>query len=248
MQPIHPSLITEAIEVFVGGFCFTRSFTHPFLGERVGPLWVMRDAPRKRGDYRSEEWVAYKVGAEEFDQIVRSQARGRFVICAIGDNEEEQKALQIGLKVLGYRLINTEPLMIHPLAEIPTFDSPALIERVTTTDVADRLTKAARSRQILPEHFVPGARLRQYSAQMDGELIGWVRSITVDKSTWCSNMYVRPAFRRQGIVRALLSRMLVDDRDAGAQRAVLLASHTGAKLYPVVGYQPIGALLLFTPR
>lgn len=138
--------------------------------------------------------------------------------------------------------------MIHLLAEIPTFDCLALIERVTTTDVADRLTKAARSRQILPEHFGAGARLRQYIAQMDGELIGWVRSITVDQATWCSNMYVRPAFRRQGIARAMLSRMLVDDRDAGAQRAVLLASHTGAKLYPVVGYQPIGTLLLFTPR
>jgi len=248
MNPNTQSLIIEAIEVFVGGFCFTRSFTHPFVGERVGPLWVMRDAPRKRGDYRSEEWVAYKVAPEEIDQIVRAQAQGRFVICVICDIHEPQEPLSTDLKALGYRLGTTEPLMIHTLEQIPVFDSPAVIERVTTAEAADRLTKATRSRQILPEHFAPGALLRQYIAQIDGELVGWVRSIRVDKGTWYSNMYVRPDFRRRGIARAMLSRMLLDDRDAGAQRAVLLASHTGAKLYPAVGYQQIGTLLLFTPR
>ena len=60
-------------------------------------------------------------------------------------------------------------------------------------------------------------------------------------------MYVVPSFRRRGIGRALLCRMLRDDRDGGAKMAVLLASHTGAKLYPVVGYEQIGTLLLFTP-
>lgn len=42
--------------------------------------------------------------------------------------------------------------------------------------------------------------------------------------------------------------MLQDDHATGSTQAVLLASHTGAKLYPVVGYEQIGTLLLFTPR
>lgn len=75
----------------------------------------------------------------------------------------------------------------------------------------------------------------------------WVRSIGVGDATWCSNIYVKPEFRRRGIARALLSQMLHDDRSAGAQQAVLLASHTGAKLYPVVGYEQIGTLLVYTP-
>jgi predicted acetyltransferase len=61
-------------------------------------------------------------------------------------------------------------------------------------------------------------------------------------------MYVSPPFRRRGIARSLLCQMLHDDRAGGAQTAVLLASHTGAKLYPVVGYEQIGTLLLFTPK
>jgi predicted acetyltransferase len=61
-------------------------------------------------------------------------------------------------------------------------------------------------------------------------------------------MYVKERFRRRGIARAMLSRMLRDDRAAGAIAAVLLSSHTGAMLYPVVGYEQIGTLLLFVPR
>jgi predicted acetyltransferase len=60
-------------------------------------------------------------------------------------------------------------------------------------------------------------------------------------------MYVNPAYRRQGIARALLNRMLTDDRDNGATANILLASHTGSKLYPTVGYETLGMLYMFTP-
>lgn len=45
----------------------------------------------------------------------------------------------------------------------------------------------------------------------------------------------------------MLVRMLKDDRAAGARMNVLTASHTGALLYPRVGYEQIAELLLFTP-
>jgi hypothetical protein len=46
----------------------------------------------------------------------------------------------------------------------------------------------------------------------------------------------------------MLAKMLRDDRAAGANVNVLLSSHTGALLYPVVGYEHIATLLLFAPR
>ena len=51
--------------------------------------------------------------------------------------------------------------------------------------------------------------------------------------------------RRQGIARALLSEMLHGDRAAGASVSVLLASHTGAKLYAAAGYRRLGTLYLY---
>ena len=61
-------------------------------------------------------------------------------------------------------------------------------------------------------------------------------------------MYVNPRYRRRGIGRSMLAKMLRDDRAAGLRQSVLTASHTGAMLYPVVGYELIGELLLFTPK
>jgi GNAT superfamily N-acetyltransferase len=239
--------LQRATEVFVRGFTYTKSFTHPYVSERVDSVWVMRDGPRTKGDYRNEEWIGCGEPAAEIDRIAREQTRGRFSICTILGMNQDDGPLRSEFKGLGYRLLGTEPLMVHPLREIPEFGSPASIERVTTKEVADRLAKAARSRQVLPKHLDDSSELRQYVAILDGELAGWVRSIRVNDATWCSNMYVEPAHRRKGIARALLCRMLRDDRASGADTAVLLASHAGAKLYPLVGYRQIGLLYLYAP-
>ena len=58
LVPVDPTDdVDVAIAAFLRGFAFTHSFTHPYVAERVGPLWVMRDAPRNRPGayYRREE-------------------------------------------------------------------------------------------------------------------------------------------------------------------------------------------------
>ena len=138
--------------------------------------------------------------------------------------------------------------MVHRLRRIPRAVDPLPIERVLTAELADRLNRTTRIRQILPEHLSPDAPLRQYVALEDGQPVGWVQSIVVDSATWGSNMHVAPAARRRGIGRALMCRMLRDDRSNGSQLAVLTATHTGALLYASIGYEQIGTLLFYTPR
>ena len=89
---------------------------------------------------------------------------------------------------------------------------------------------------------------RSYVALLDEEVIGWANSVVDGDATYCAGMYVAPAHRRRGIARSLLVKMLRDDRAAGAKQAVLLASHAGAQLYPVVGYEKIGTAMGFTPK
>src|SRR5688500_11927055 len=85
--------LEQAIETFVRGFCFTRSRTHPYLAERIGPVWLMRDAPRRSGDYRSEQFVAFRLPAKEVDSIARKHRRTRFAICAIAAEDESVSAV-----------------------------------------------------------------------------------------------------------------------------------------------------------
>ncbi|MGB9369171.1 MAG: GNAT family N-acetyltransferase [Xanthobacteraceae bacterium] len=83
---------------------------------------------------------------------------------------------------------------------------------------------------------------------MDRNIVGRVRSVDAAGASWCADMYVDPRHRRRGIGLALLSRMLRDDRALGSRCSVLTASHTGALLYPRVGYERIGTLFMFAPR
>ena len=174
-------------------------------------------------------------GASGRGRADRRRTAAGYSVCAIHATGEPDRPLRDGFKSLGYRLGGTEPFMIHRLRRIPRVTSPAVIRRVRTAALADRLAKAARGRQILPEHLGDDAPQRQYVAMAGDAIVGWVGSIAVGDATWCQNMYVAPAYRRRGIARAMLCRLLRDDRAAGTVLAVLLASHTGAKLYASVG-------------
>jgi GNAT superfamily N-acetyltransferase len=241
--------IGQAIDTFVLGFTFTRSYTHPYLAEQIEGIWVMRDAERRSGDYRNEEWVAHGIAPATLEAVARTDTRGRYVINVIRTMDEPDESIRADFKALGYRLTRTEAFMIHELTKIEPFDGPLPISRVRSQEGADLLAKETRRKQILPQHLLEEPpSIRQYVA-MDGDnAAGWAASIAAGEATWCSNVFVKPEYRRKGIARALLSRILLDDRAAGSSASVLLASHAGAKLYPMVGYRQIGELMMFVPR
>src|SRR6516225_8264831 len=112
--------IEFAIEVFVRGHSAGRSRTFPYEVSRVGPLWLMRDAPRKNPrDYRKEEWIAYAIDPRKVDAIARQQTRGRFFVCAMIAEGEPDEATRAAYKALGYRLLATEGFFVQPLKRIP---------------------------------------------------------------------------------------------------------------------------------
>ena len=125
---------------------------------------------------------------------------------------------------------------------------PVSIERVRTSDLAAQLGKITRTRPISSHLLEDDAPFRQYVALDREKIVGRVRSVDAVGATWCADMYVQPSHRRRGIGQALLSRMLRDDRSHGSKCSVLTASHTGALLYPRVGYERIGTLFMFVPR
>ena len=86
-----------AIEVFVRGHSAGKSRTFPYEASRVGPLWVMRDAPRRNPrDYRKEEWIAHDVAPGRVDALARRHTRGRFFVCVMiahGEPDEPTRAV-----------------------------------------------------------------------------------------------------------------------------------------------------------
>ena len=106
-----------AIEVFVRGHSAVRSRTHPYDVDRVGPVWVMRDALRKNArDYRKEEWIASGVEPTELSRIAEGHTRGHYFLCDLLAEGMSDIELRDGYKALGYRLLATEGFFVHDLA------------------------------------------------------------------------------------------------------------------------------------
>lgn len=241
-------MMERAIEVFVKGFAYTRSFTFPCSAEPAGKMWVIRDALRRRAaDYRREEWVAHALPPQDADAAARRGARSPFCLSMILPPGESDVAMREAFRKMKYRLLCTEPLMVHHMKIMPRVPMPVPVVRVDSQQLADAVKKSARRKQALPEHFGKNAALRLYAAMDGSRAVGWVRSIPAGNAAWVSNMFVLPQHRRQGIGKSLLAAMLADDRRHGIRQSVLLSSHTGALLYPHVGYEQIGMLYLYMP-
>jgi GNAT superfamily N-acetyltransferase len=242
-----PTDFSKAIEVFARGFGAMRSLTHPYVPARVEGLWRLSDGPRRRdSDYRKSEWIAWDASPGRVHEIVTGHERGRFAICHIRTMDQDKLAIRDAYKSLGYRMMTTEPFMVaEPSRRRAKAKSPARIELVQTQSQLDAWTKAAGQRQMLPAQLGKLDEVRGYVAIVDETIVGAVRSVVVGDRAWVGNLFVDVAHRRQGIGKALMTRLLDDDAKHGCKQSVLLASHTGALLYPEVGYEQIGELMMF---
>lgn len=241
---------STALEVFLRGFSATRSFTRPYLISELGAsVWMLADAPDEKKPARTPEVITYGLDSEQVIKTVRRSSLERHSLCVLLDNAGAVKATTTAYKQQGYRFLGREPLFVLDTTCRKEFETYP-IRRVTSLEDADNVAKAARSRQILPQHLVKeDASCRHYAA-FEGETpVGWVRSIrTHHDCAWVSNLFVHPQHRRKGVGRSLMSAMLNDDLRYGVKWSVLLASATGAMLYPSLGYAERGLLLIFSPR
>lgn len=242
--------IPEAIQAFGKGFSFTRSFTHPYEFAPLGPLWVLRDAPAKKQDPRNQEILIHGLKPADAVALVRQYDAPKYALCVIEGMAADFEGLKKEYKSLGYRLWHTEPLFVKSLAAHELAETDSRVRRVTDADLANQVAKAARSRQILPPHLEQNdSELRLYVALDQREPVGWVKSVAAGEGArWVSNLYVKESHRRQGLGRALMNAMLNEDRTLGYRDSVLLASSAGSRLYPTLGYEQIGLLLLLTPK
>lgn len=239
--------LERAIEVFTQGFAFTRSFTHPYVVSMQHGLTVMQDGPGKKRDPRRPEYVVFGKTPRQAEQALRKCGLTRGGVCVACDNSIDIDSAKAAYKAMGLRLLFTEPFFVADPERAPQYKPPVRVCRVVDSADADKVNRAARRRQILPSHLGRDDELRLYAAFNGGSCVGWVKSVPVGQDSWVSNLYVDVSARGQGIGRSLMSTMLADDAKFGVKNSVLLASGAGSRLYPHVGYQRIGTLLVFVP-
>jgi len=242
-------LIERRLQTCLHGFSATRSMTHPYLVRQMRPsIWVLADAPRTRGSTRNAEVIVYGAGPEETLETIQREAIGRHALCVLIEAPEAADATRDSYKRQGYRFVGGEAIFILPIDQRVDC-APFPVRRVRQKADAEAIGKAARRRQLLPEHLnETDAPIRLYAAFDNETPVGWVSSVRAGSGcNWVANLFVHPDYRRRGIGKSLMSAMLNEDAVYGAEYSALLASKTGALLYPHLGYEQHGTLLIFTP-
>jgi len=236
--------VPRAIEVFVTAFGANKSRTHPYLVEQhsvpSGVLWTMADKLPKRNPRKSEV-IAYGVPPEVAAERAHALVGWHF-LGAMLDSEDQIAASDLAYKALGYRPLASERFFVHDLKDIP----------VSNCEPPARLIESAAQLAAIPQH-VPQPRkwmdgLRQYATWDESRDYGWVTGRDIGLDSWVGDLWVPNDVRRRGYGRALMSKLLQDDRELGREWSVLLSSTVGSYLYPELGYRQIGVLRLYCPK
>src|SRR4051794_7930564 len=146
-------LIERGLQTFLHGFSATRSLTHPYLVRQLRPsIWVLADGPRTSGSTRNSEVIVYGAAPEETLEAIQREAIGRHALCVLIESPEAADAIRDCYKRQGYRFVAGEALFMLPLHQrIKCAAFP--VRRVREKVDAEAIGKAARGRQLLPEHL-----------------------------------------------------------------------------------------------
>jgi hypothetical protein len=238
--------LERAVEVFVKVFSASKSQTHPYNANYAAGIWIMRDAPRKKE--RKIEVVSWKLSAVETIKSITSQGLPWHFVCHLHRNDEDFQGIREQYKRLGYRPLSTEWMFVHDLKAIPEFSATPEPRIVSNSEVLSVIPQLAQKPIKMPP-LIPGEvePPRLYCVWDDGGAKGRVTSFPYQGDTWVSDLHVNREDRGKGYGRALMSKMLQDDKANGVGTSILLASSDGARLYPHLGYRKIATLQVFCP-
>ncbi len=232
--------LERAIEVFVHAFAWGKSQAHPYLVRGEDGLWVLQDGPGRKNP-RKIEVIVSELEPAEVVRRIKKTGLGWHFLCHIHADDAEFDVIRAAYKELGYRAMSTEWIFIHHLENIPHFTSDPPVRKVETIEQAKSIPQRASQRRKFR------AESRLYAAWDDATDYGWVESVPFGEDAWVSGLYVFRDARGRGFGRALMSKLLQEEKAHGVRTSVLVASSDGARLYPHLGYEKIAMLQVFCP-
>jgi GNAT superfamily N-acetyltransferase len=221
--------LEEAIDMFAFGVADGKNQFHPHRVFKEHGLWVLRDDPPRMRDPRLSEILANGLSPEETVARVQKIDPGHHALCVHYPTDQSTKEVRKAYRALGYRAMRTEWLFTRDLENpIPHFTCNIPITQMPDAETLAQIPWDAPQRlRFRPRHYILGD---------ETQTCGWVHSIERGDRAWVADLHVREAHRSKGYGKALMARLLHDDRERGLRHSVLVASVDGARIYPTLGY------------
>ena len=215
--------------LFIAGFTDTAFARRAATLFHAGPLEAVQFAESEVTGTLFAEFFAYGCdAAEALVAVVASRPPLRHYLTVLEDRPGLQEAFERG----GFRLDDIETLMALDLSTAPP---PAPEWEVSVLGRAEEAewhnaNDPQGLRWALPDNLAD-QRMRHYAVVRDGQLLARGRNFHMDAThSYVSWVYTAEAHRGRSLARAVMARLLADDRARGAGWSVLTASRIGEPL------------------
>lgn len=149
----------------------------------------------------------------------------------------------------GYCLSYSEALMVCDLAVRRLSRPDPAVMAVRTLAEADWLNAHDPQglRWITPDNLAD-PQMTHYAVIVDGLPVARGRNLRLAADhSFVSRIYTAESYRRRGLARALMLRLLADDAARGVEWSALMASPMAVELYAGLGYRTVGVTHIFEP-
>lgn len=233
-----------AWSLFIAGFTDTAFARRAARRFRAGPLEAGNFVEGEVSGTPFAEFFASSCDpAEALAAVAASRPPPRHYLTVLEDRPGLREAIERG----GFRLDDTETLMA---LDLPATSLPAPTWEVSLVRTAEEAewhnaNDPQDTRWALLDNLAD-PRMAHYAVVRDGRLLVRGRNFHVDaEHSYVSRVFTAETHRGQGLARALMARLVTDDRARGARWSVLTASQMGEPLYQRLGYQALGSILIF---
>ena len=237
---------TQAFRIFVDALTATRHLSGDSARVDVGSITFRRWQRHTDGQTSlHDEALAQACPPELVLQSLQTyQPAKEHFITVLDDQPDARTAYEQA----GYICTVTEYLMVLNLANMPT-DAPSHFVQVAMPDDVARLNaNDVEKRPWVWPQSVTHPAMRHYYIWQDERVVARAFSWRCDADTsYVSHVFTNPAYRRRGLGRAIMQRLLEDCAARGERWSVLVASEEGEALYRGLSYETLGRILIFEP-
>lgn len=237
-----------AWRLFIAGFTGTAYARRTMTRIQAGPLegvYFTGDEQQENTPFH-EFFVRNCDSSEALAAVAAARPLAEHYITVL---EEQPSTILDYTRTGRYILIHSETLMACDLRDVHLPDPlPAVMVAQTAAEAEWLNTHDPQGIRWIPPDNLADPLVRHYAIIADNLPVVRGRNLWLDSAhSYVSRIYTAGAYRRRGLARILMQRLLADDRARGAHWSILTASTMGSRLYEDLGYRSLGSIHVFHP-
>jgi GNAT superfamily N-acetyltransferase len=162
--------------------------------------------------------------------------------------QPEEAALKAAYATRGYECTSKHYLMAQEFSAPPLLEKRHAVWRAETLEQVRQISSLAQLELQSENQLGLEQCVRLYAVTALGQVVAWMRMVTLENMAWFDDVFTILEFRGQGIGSSVLNFASHEAVLSGAQHIVFFANEENLEFYTKKGYQVVASKLRFARR